>query len=250
MIVLATDFGLAGPYTGQMKAALASGAPGVPVLDLFADLPSADPRAAAYLLAAYDDYFPHGAVFLCVVDPGVGSARRALCLQADGQWYVGPDNGLFDIVVRRAAGLADVFGILWKPERVSASFHGRDLFAPIAARLAAGEDPRASVDFQPLDSAIVRQDDWPDDLPEVVYIDHYGNVLTGLRAAVLGADAGLSFGGRNAPRAETFSSVSPGEVFCYENSNGLMEIAINQGNAAVELGLRIGDAVLPSEGDR
>ena len=138
MIVLFTDFGLAGPYTGQVMAVLHRVAPQVPVVSLFADAPSARPKPSAYLLAAYAAWFSLGTVFLCVVDPGVGSARRAVVAEADGRFYVGPDNGLFDLVLRRAAE-ARLWEITWRPERLSASFHGRDLFAPIAARLAAGE---------------------------------------------------------------------------------------------------------------
>ncbi|MGB8275409.1 MAG: SAM-dependent chlorinase/fluorinase, partial [Alphaproteobacteria bacterium] len=121
MIVLVTDFGLAGPYVGQMKAVLVREAPGVPVIDLLADAPVFDPMAAAYLLAAYVEEFPPGSVFLCVVDPGVGSGRGAVIMQADGRWFVGPDNGLFAIVARRA-GQSRWWDIAWKPPRLSASF--------------------------------------------------------------------------------------------------------------------------------
>jgi S-adenosyl-L-methionine hydrolase (adenosine-forming) len=101
MIALFTDFGLHGPYTGQMKAVLCEMAPGVPVIDLFADAPAGNPKASAYLLAAYAAWFPERTVFLCVVDPGVGGARPALALEADDRWYVGPGNGLFELVQRR-----------------------------------------------------------------------------------------------------------------------------------------------------
>ena len=106
MIVLCTDFGLEGPYTGQVKAVLARAAPAVPVVDLFADLPPFRPQGAAYLLAAYGAVFKPGDVILTVVDPGVGGARAALALEADGRWYVGPDNGIFELVLRRAQARA------------------------------------------------------------------------------------------------------------------------------------------------
>jgi len=129
MIVLFTDFGLEGPYTGQVAAVLQQEAPAVPVISLFADLPPGEAKPAAYLLAAYAKWFPTGTVLLCVVDPGVGSDRRALTVEADGRLYVGPDNGLFEIVLRRAAH-AGIWQITWRPAALSASFHGRDLFAP------------------------------------------------------------------------------------------------------------------------
>ncbi len=248
MIVLCTDFGLAGPYTGQVKAVLHALAPAAVIVDLFADMPAANPKASAYLLAAYDEHFPAGSVFLCIVDPGVGSARRGLCVKAGPHWYVGPDNGLFEIVMRQAGTAVEAYEIAWRPARLSASFHGRDLFAPIAARLAGGESPPASTsDFLRLGRDAIPARDWPDDLPEIVYLDHYGNAMTGIRAATLGDGAGLVVDGRRIPRAETFSSVSPGEVFCYENSNGLMEIAICQGSAYVDLKLRVGTSVKPTK---
>ena len=235
MIVLLTDFGLHGPYTGQMKAVLHQTAPGVPVIDLFADAPVGNPKAAAYLLPAYAGWFPAGTVFLCVVDPGVGGARPAIVLEADGRWYVGPGNGLFELV-QRWAGATRSWDIEWKPERLSASFHGRDLFAPVAAMLARGEPPPGPLRQDSAD----RRADWPDDLGEIVYIDHFGNGMTGLRAAMLARDGRLAAAGRVLERARTFSDLPPGGAFWYENSNGLAEIAVNQGRADHELGLSIG----------
>ena len=138
MIALFTDFGLEGPYTGQVKAVLHRMAPGVQVIDLFADAPMGDPKASAYLLAAYAPWFPEGTVFLCVVDPGVGGERPAVVVEADGRVFVGPGGGLFELVRRRADTTRTV-EIVWRPEPLSASFHGRDLFAPVAAMIARGE---------------------------------------------------------------------------------------------------------------
>ncbi len=238
MIVLFTDFGLRGPYTGQMKAVLHQSAPDVPLVDLFADAPAGNPKAAAYLLAAYDDWFPAGTVFLCVVDPGVGSARPATIVEADQRWYVGPGNGLFELVQRRATD-ARSWDITWKPERLSASFHGRDLFAPVAAMLARGEPPLGRLRTDGAD----RRPAWPDDLGEIVYIDHYGNAMTGLRAASVPDNARLAVADRVLERARTFSDLSAGGAFWYENSNGLAEIAVNQGRADQALGLSVGSPV-------
>jgi len=238
MIVLFTDFGLHGPYTGQMKAVLQQMAPGIPIIDLFADAPAGRPKPSAYVLAAYATWFPAGTVFLCVVDPGVGGMRQAMILKADEQWYVGPDNGLFELVQRRA-GRALGWDIEWKPERVSASFHGRDLFAPVAAMLARGEPPPGRLRAD----AVERRPDWPDDLGEIVYVDHFGNAMTGLRAAALPSGARLAVAGCVLERARTFSSRPPGEAFWYENANGLAEIAVNQGRADQTLGLGIGAPV-------
>lgn len=235
MIVLFTDFGLEGPYTGQMKAVLLRDAPGVPIVDLFAHAPAANPKAGAYLLAAHAAWFPPGTMFLCVVDPGVGSERAAIVVEADGRWYVGPDNGLFELVTRRTVATRS-WEITWQPEALSASFHGRDLFAPVAAMLARGEAPPGTLRR----SDAGRKPDWPDDLAEIVYIDHYGNAMTGLRAASVPQTAQFHVAGEVIARARTFSDVPPGKAFWYENSNGLVEIAVNSGRADATLGLGVG----------
>jgi S-adenosylmethionine hydrolase len=238
MLVLFTDFGLEGPYTGQMTAVLQQTAPAVPVVSLFADLPAGQPKPAAYLLAAYAAWFAAETVFLCVIDPGVGSDRGALIVEADGRFYVGPDNGLFEIVRRRAARNR-VWQVTWQPPALSASFHGRDLFAPVAARLARGETP----DSLGRQTQAMPQPGWPDDLAEIVYIDRYGNAMTGLRGDTVTPGARLRAGGRELARAETFSAVPQGAAFWYVNSNGLVEIAINQGRADRVLNLAIGTSI-------
>lgn len=242
MIVLFTDFGLEGPYIGQMKAILARQASNKPLIDLFSDAPACNPKASAYLLAAYAEEFPLDTVFLCVVDPGVGSAeRRPAMMRASGRWFVGPDNGLFDIVARRGSHV-EWWRIGWRPPRLSASFHGRDLFAPVAAQLALGALP--TDDFlagAPLTWGI--ETGWPDDLYEVVYVDHFGNAMTGIRATSLSADAILIARNDMFRQARTFADVPPGQGFWYENANGLVEIAVNQGRADEILGLKVGDVI-------
>ena len=240
MLVLFTDFGQ--PYTGQMRAVLAREAPGVPVIDLFTDLAAWDVRAAAYLLAAYCEAFPEDSVFLSVVDPGVGGDRAALAVAADGRWFVGPDNGLFTMIARRALGLR-CWELLWRPERLSKSFHGRDLFAPVAARLTGGgREPPAGM-AREIAFPAGPGDDWPDDLARVVYIDGFGNAITGLRAQTLDPAVTPKVRGQALSRGETFSDLAPGDAFWYENANGLVEIAVNQGRAADQLGLAVGDPV-------
>ena len=236
MIVLCTDFGLEGPYTGQVKAVLARAAPGVPVVDLFADLPPFRPQAAAYLLVAYGEVFAPGDVIVTVVDSGVGGARAALALQADGRWHVGPDNGVFELVLRRAQA-ARCWRIDWRPAVLSATFHGRDLFAPVAARLARDEAPPGQ------EALPTRHPDWPDDLAEIVYVDRYGNAMTGMRAATLPAGTELEVAGVRIPPARTFSDVPPGALLWYTNANGLAEIAAHGASAAATLELAPGTQV-------
>lgn len=235
MIVLFTDFGLQDPYVGQLHGVLAREAPDEPVIDLFHGVPSFDIQAAAYLLPAYAADFPPRTVFVCVVDPGVGTDRRPLMVDADGRWYVGPDNGLFHIVARRS-GSCRSYVIEWRPARVSSSFHGRDLFAPVAAMLGRGEMP----DCAPTELAQLPGKHWPDDLARVLYIDHYGNAITGMRASSLTKGATIKVGIHHVSYAQVFAKVARHQVFWYENANGLVEIAVNQGRADKELGLRLG----------
>jgi S-adenosyl-L-methionine hydrolase (adenosine-forming) len=242
MIVLFTDFGLNGPYVGQMKAVLHQAAPAAAVVDLLHDAPAFDPRLSAYLLAAYASEFPQGSVFVCVVDPGVGSARRPLVVQANGHFYVGPDNGLLHAVVDRAGKHgARAWEIAWRPARLSDSFHGRDLFAPVAGRLAAGAAPQsAGIEGTPVEAMSVRRDDWPSDLPEIVCVDPYGNLISGIRADGLGPEVTIDAGGRRIAYARTFSEVPVGAAFWHHNSNGLVEIAVNQASATRVLGIGLG----------
>lgn len=237
MIVLVTDFGPGGPYVGQMRAVLAREAPGATVIELFSDAPAHDPRATAYLLAAYAPDFPPEAVFLCVVDPGVGTQERLpVIARAGGKWFVGPGNGLFDVVLKRAADRR-LWEIRWAPPRLSASFHGRDLFAPVAAMIARGQmPPRAPLPLPALA-------DCAEDLDAVVYVDVFGNVMIGRRASTVAPYARLEAGGRLLARRRTFGDVAPGTAFWYENANGLAEIAVNRGRADRQLGLKVGDAV-------
>lgn len=238
MIVLFTDFGPAGPYTGQMVGVLLRENPDIPVIDLLADAPSRDPRAAAWLLAACARDFPPPIVFLCVVDPGVGGERAACAVRVDGQWFVGPDNGLFNVVAMRGRDI-EWWDITWRPQRLSSTFHGRDLFAPVAARLARGETPPGVC--HDADQRIDRS--WPDSYPAIIYLDHYGNAVTGVNADDMERTDTLEVAGRHLGHAATYGEVPPGQAFWYENSMGLIEIAVNCGSARDSLGLKIGDRV-------
>lgn len=239
LIALFTDFGSTGLYLGQMQAALIASGVTVPVIDLCNNAPFFDPRSSAYLLAALSRRMPSGTLFLSVVDPGVGGSRLPLLVKTADHWFVGPDNGLFSQVV-----LGDpqcrVSKIVWRPEGdLSNSFHGRDLFAPVAARVSLGQ----AVSSAALMASQLAGADWPADLERIIYIDHYGNAFTGIRAATLDRSERLEVGGIELSYAATFCEVEPGAAFWYENSSGLVEIAVAQGRADQRLGLSVGHAV-------
>jgi len=175
-------------------------------------------------------------VFLAVVDPGVGGKRGAIVIEADGRKFVGPDNGLLSIVWQRSRH-RKCWRIDWRPQRLSHSFHGRDLFAPVAAAVARKRLTRDSL--APKTSPDVMLD--PADLPRIVYIDHYGNCLSGIRASKLDRRQSVRVGKRVLSHARTFEKASG--AFWYENSLGLVEIAVPRGSAAKTLRLRVGQAI-------
>ena len=233
MIVLFTDYGLQGPYLGEVQAALLRYAPNERIINLFADVPRQNPRAGAYLLAAYAPRFPRGTIFFCVVDPGVGSgADRPVVIRMGDHRFVGPHNGLFDLVTRRY-DKPEGWEITWRPPELSSTFHGRDLYAPVCAMLANQQPvPGKPMEWRPRHA-------WPDDLYRIIYIDGFGNAVSGVRAAATGKDV-LRIAGQELRHAHTFSDVAPGQAFWYENSSGLVEIAVNQGSASETLGIKLG----------
>jgi len=237
-IFLFTDFGAADLYAGQVKAVLQQHAPNVAVIDLLHEAPAFDVQASAHLLAAISMQLPPGSATLAVVDPGVGGARDAVALAADNNWYVGPDNGLLSVLASRAKART-CWRITWRPELLAESFHGRDLFAPVAAAIARGEFPADKTESL----AGLSVDFGGNDLGAIIYIDHFGNAFSGLRARDLPHDARIVVAGRSLGHARVFSAVPAGELFWYSNSLGLVEIAGNACNAAVKLGLRIGQPV-------
>ncbi len=236
-IILFTDFGPSGPYIGQMESVLKLTAPDVPVINLLSNAPMADPRLSSYLLAALRHSFPINSIFLSVVDPGVGGERRAVVLQADGQTFVGPDNGLLNTVAAQSQN-RQWSEIIWRPGNCSMSFHGRDIFAPVAAKLAISAAEDLLQPFEQNDLNV-----WPQDLAEVIYFDYYGNAMTGLRYSAACFSKTLTVNGIEIKQAGTFSDVDAQQAFWYKNSSGLVEIAVNKGRAeqqlALELGMRV-----------
>lgn len=238
MLILFTDYGWHDPYVGQVKGVLAARAPGVPIIDLLHAAPDFNAHAGAQLLDALSLSFPVGAVFFCVVDPGVGGPREAAVVEADGRWFVGPDNGLLSIAAARA-DKSRIWRIHWRPEDMSDTFHGRDLFAPVAARIAAGAFPEDWL--TPVEALDIQFD--AADLPRILYIDHYGNAWTGIRGGLADPGVTLEAKGKALNWRRVFSDAAKGEAFWYVNSAGLIEIAAKRASAAQLLGLAVGDPV-------
>lgn len=245
-IVLFCDFGL--PYTGQMKGRLVEElgdrVAQHPIIDLMHDVPAHDIRAGSVLLAAHTDDFPLGSVFVCVVDPGVGSKqRKAGVVHAGGRWFVGPLNGVFEHVLRRWPEQAQVYEVTWTPDKLSATFHGRDLFSPVAAGVALANGGLVE-GLAPVDISTIRYMHFEDDVKEIVYVDGFGNLMTGIRWERLKNGEMIEVAGRILPPARTFSDVEPGALFVYENAIGLAEISANMANAQKILEIGAGTRVI------
>ncbi len=260
LVTLTTDFGGRDGYVGAMRGVLLAVAPALRQVDIAHDLPPQDLVHAAAALEAAAPWFPKGTVHLVVVDPGVGTDRAAVVVVAGGHCLVGPDNGVLVPVARRLAdhGRVTAFRIAshpWLPPLRSATFHGRDVFAPTAGALAAGLlQPRASGPPHPrlleLPSCLV---EWTDEglVGEVVWADRFGNLVTGLGVAEVHAAGGDSceLVGRSPasptliPIRETYADVAPGEPVALVGSSGRLEIAVRDGSAAAQLAVGRGARV-------
>ena len=240
MILLFTDFGSYDIYLGQVKLALMQHSPDAQIIDLLHHAPDFNALANAHLLAALATQAgQRGSVTMAVVDAGVGGHRQAVVVKADQRWYVGPDNGLLTVIAARAESY-QAWRIVWEPQQLSLSFHGRDLFAPVAALLDAQMLPQDWL----LPLPALEMNFGAADLLQIIYVDHYGNAMTGLRAEQISSTDRLAVNGNILLHARVFCDAPPGTAFWYVNSIGLVEIAVNCGNAAQQLGLAIGNNVV------
>jgi len=258
LVALYTDFGINDPYVGQLKGVVKSLNPGAELLDLSHDSSAFDVSSASYLLAKSARTLPTGTVVIAVVDPGVGSERAALAVRTGtGRVYVAPDNGLLTEVLARE-GLTEARLIqnkdLFLPGEASSTFHGRDIFAPVGARLAAGTalesvGPKAEKILRlPRNTATV--------MPNlakglVLFIDHYGNILTNIPGSELeklkaGQLLNLTIKGKPVPVPflRTYAEAPEDRPFALINSDGEFEIAVAKGSAAKKLGVAPGDPVV------
>ena len=244
VLTLTTDFGCRDHYVGAMKGVVASLAPGVQVFDITHDVPSFDIAEGAFAIAQAWRFYPEGTVHLVVVDPGVGSSRAPIAAEAGGHLFVAPDNGVLSHVLESvgAFGIRRV-DIRHGLEAISRTFHGRDLFAPVAARLAAGmpfEDVGTSV-AEPVRLSPVGV---ANGNGSVLHVDRFGNVVTSFRPDDLDDGAGLAVGGTVVSlRADSYADAPQGELFLISGSSGYVEISINQGSASASLQVRAGGSV-------
>jgi S-adenosylmethionine hydrolase len=250
IITLTTDFGLADGYVGAMKGVILGLCPDARLVDLSHDIAAQNVAQAAYVLAAAAPYFAAGTIHLAVVDPGVGSARRPLVVQTDRALCVGPDNGLFSpfLVEPGARAWELTRPEFWLP-RVSRTFHGRDMFAPVAAHLARGVLPqqmgRAMTD--PVRLPLAEPVHFADGrvTGQVIYADRFGNLITNVPAAwVAGCGWQIEIAGQQiAGVRAAYADAERDALLALVSSGGTVEIAVREGSAATRLGVGAGAAV-------
>ncbi len=250
IITLTTDFGLRDSFAGTMKGVILGIAPAAQIVDLTHGIAAGDIRGGAFALMTAAPFFPAGTIHVAVIDPGVGSARKAIAIRAGRAIFLGPDNGVLSWAVKpedvfevRSVDNAEVF-----LPQMSNTFHGRDLFAPAAAWLAAN---REFFELGPELTGFQRMN-WPNPIrvkegwkTEVIHVDAYGNAITAFPALQAnGVRAVLIPGEKRIPFERFYSAVSRGDSLAVVGSSGFVEIAINQGDAARELGLHTGSEVI------
>lgn len=253
IITLLTDFGILDGYVASMKGIILGICPDVHIVDISHMIPPQDVRSGAFVLASTFGDFPRNTVHLAVVDPGVGTRRRAIAISTPECFFVGPDNGIFSPALRHAntPEARSIENPRFIRPRISNTFHGRDIFAPVAAHLAAG------VEF-PLLGPICQPHSTPWRAPvcdpggiqgEVIHIDRFGNAVTNLdRSLVPDLTVPTIWTVRvrdvlPCKPADTYGDGDPGELLALIGGSDYLEIAVSQGNAALSHGIRIGDPV-------
>ena len=254
LITLTTDFGEESPYVAAMKGVILGINPAARLVDLTHQVPPQDVCYAAFFLAGAVPYFPAGTLHVIVVDPGVGSERAILYVEAEGQRLLVPDNGCWTSLLNPGAPAPRVIRLAepryWR-HPVSATFHGRDIFAPVAAHLSLGVDQAA---LGPAVTEWVRLAEPPPPRPgmnslsgQVVFVDHFGNLITNLPAENLQPPTVLMVGKTSLTAGfrwvRTYAEAAPGQVVALTSSNGMLEVAVSQGSAAHKLRAGVGTPV-------
>jgi S-adenosyl-L-methionine hydrolase (adenosine-forming) len=239
-IALLTDFGTSDYYVGAMKGVIVSIDPDASIVDITHEIEPQNIASAAFILRACYEDFPKGTIFLCVVDPGVGSERRAIIAQTESYIFVGPDNGLFSFILKKTATIHAIENETYFRYPVSSTFHGRDIFAPVAAHLSKGV---GLMEFGPqISDSVVLPDSHPWQISEstiegsVIHIDRFGNLVTNIPASVAGRFDVIEIGDTRITQLKrTYADGRSDEPFAIVGSAGFIEISFNRGSAAQTL---------------
>jgi hypothetical protein len=252
IISLTTDFGQTDGYVGTMKGIILGICPQAALVDVSHEIHPQAVGQAAYVLSTVAPYFPAGTVHLVVVDPGVGSERRPIAVLTERATYVAPDNGVLGMVLAQDPGrlAVHISARRYRLPQVSATFHGRDVFAPAAAHLACGLDLRDLGEPVPVSGLVALQSAHPQQQPDgswrgqVLHVDRFGNLITNIHIAHTEYPVSLQVGEEHiSGLARTFADVAPGDLVAYVGSSGHLEIAVRDGSAASRLGMDVGDLV-------
>jgi S-adenosylmethionine hydrolase len=256
IITLITDFGLADGYVGTMKGVILSIDPAATIVDISHDIAPQDVREAAYTLYAAYPYFPQGTIHVAVVDPGVGSERRAIALRTPQATFVAPDNGVLSYVVaqEKVEDIVSLVNPSYHLSPVSRTFHGRDIFAPVAAHLARGirlaelGQPLTEIITFPLPRPQVRPDGTT--VGQVIHVDRFGNLITSIRSKdltdyLLPSEVVITVKGQSVRGiVDNYAGVTPGKLLALVGSSNHLEIAVSGGSAFHTLEAKAGDEVL------
>jgi S-adenosyl-L-methionine hydrolase (adenosine-forming) len=262
IVTLTTDFGSKDPFVGIMKGVILNINPSVTIIDITHNISPQNINEAAFAVETGFSYFPHKTIHVVVIDPGVGSARRPILVAADYQYFIGPDNGVFSRIYQKSESI-DVVHITadhYFLSNSSATFHGRDIFAPVAAWLSKGihidrfGEPVTDYIKIPFREPVQSYQDRIEG--EVIYIDHFGNATVNIDARMIEhlasakKDGGLRVlvKGNEAPIRTFYSEAEDNRLCSLINSFGYLELFVNKGSAVSEFGLNIGDKVEVSSG--
>lgn len=257
IITLLSDFGLRDPYVAEMKAVILSICPTASIVDISHEIPKFNISIGAYILAKTTPYFPKGTIHVAVVDPGVGTKRRALIIETERSLYIGPDNGLLILSTQREKmkQIREIINPKYMHKQISSTFHGRDVFCPVAAHIAkevpiADFGPKISDPEKPsFSEPIVKKRSITG---EILYIDGFGNLITNIRKETLktiGVEPGedmvviLKTKRLSLKLSHAYGELSRNLPLSLIDSSGFLEISINQGNAAKRFTIKIGDTV-------
>lgn len=242
LITLTTDFGRTDNFVGVMKGVVAGLNPKVNVIDLSHDIPPQDITAGRYIVETSVDYFPPGTIHLAVVDPGVGTRRKAILIETENYFLIGPDNGLFSFLTQK--DIKKVISLTNKKyflRDITATFHGRDIFAPVAAYLSLGVIPdEFGNEFKSIARSKFKLTRKTKNglVGRLIYIDHFGNLVSSIKADRIANQRIVFLNGQKiGPIRKTFGNVKEGRALGYVNSSGFLEIGVNNGSAAGHFGI-------------
>lgn len=263
VITLTTDFGYNDPFVGIMKGVIRGINSFVEIIDISHGIPPQDIREAAYVIGASYTYFPRNSIHVVVVDPGVGSERRPIIIMTDNHYFIGPDNGVFTLVYRRFHEQLQVTAVTAEHyflHNRGATFHGRDVFAPVAAwfskGIAATRFGNTVDDYRTIDLPVPQRLEDGSLAGEVIHIDRFGNAITdvtdedirGLMGGKQTTSVSIRIKDRVVPLREFYAQGPAGELSALINSSNLLELFVYLGSAAAAFGIKVGDGVKLTSG--